>query len=225
MLNSKGTIKICKRKSRAYQNKGKGQQFNNTGPGTQNITNTKIELYRSVTESNKNKILLINKYIDTTKEIYIICGGIHPKTIGELRYGYYPFVSESFKDALNFKVKKGKIYISGVLYGVNGKYLVKIIDNEIIPPSEKYEQYVSEKFFEIFDGNNIPVLKIDINKKDNSITIVGVFFYNHSRIMVSSNASMTDNYDTPFLLMPQSRRDSIIYDTKLFTNSRLKPLH
>lgn len=199
-----------------------------TDSGTKNVYNKTV--YRIITEANKNKILLVNKYIDTAKPISIFFGTnkyeqITPKI---LRNGFSPFtgafVLNEGGDLLKIILKGNRLGIYSKIKSFDGKYIAIIEDNLLIPYNQR-RIYASDKFFEIFDEYDIPVLQIELVKKENAIYFSGAF--NHSSgytIMNRDGFTQSLNYRIPNLYLSQGKRDSILY-MYLQEAKKIRPIH
>ncbi len=63
------------------------------------------------------------------------------------------------------------------MFGFDGKRVAKIHDNQLINEEGKnYELHICDKWIEVIDEYDIPILQVDLKKADNSININGVTF-------------------------------------------------
>ncbi len=186
----------------------------------------------------KDVALNVSKYIDTTKQIWVIVGN-SPTFIYYpwLRQGHvlYPFgggenpsafIIRGGENILSIKMIKGIIKISSNIIGFDAKYIAKIIDNKLIPSVNIFHLYVSDSYFELFDQFDIPVLQIELIKKLNAIYIGGAFNDDFGYTIISKEKGMDSrHFPKTISLMTQSEKDSIFYYYRTEAKKNIKPVH
>jgi len=189
----------------------------------------------------KDYVLNVSKYIDTSKRINLMLGGgvrisgFIP--LAQLKKGYTinPVGESSTASGIIFhggdkilslKLVKGKLKISGEIFGFNQKCIAVIDNNKLNPCRSDYRLYVSDKYFELIDDYNIPVLQIELIKESNSIYLGGSFVDERGYNLFSkSYGVISKHYPTPILLMRQSERDSVLYEYLTISHSKLTVIH
>lgn len=218
----------------AYSNLAFCQQViahNNKGTviGKQNNDNRTIKItkvYNKVTEQNKGKVLLLNKYLDTTKTIWIKTGLVSTYTMERLRMGVTPIIL-GYEAPLTLKVENGQILLNCIMYDIEGKRAAKIHNNELVnEEGRNYELHITDRYIEIINEYNIPVLQVDLDKQENSISIRGVTFDENGAYTYILADKIVDNYmGKPFIKMKEAEKDSFLLMFRTEAKKVLQQLH
>lgn len=214
--------------------KGAAQNIINVQHQRGDIVKKKVVItnYNAKVQDN---ILLVNKYIDTKKQIIFQCGKtIRLATISfkQLKegYTYYPLgfngalTIHGGENIIDMKIVNGRLKISCDVYGFDQKYIAKIVNNRLFPSKSDYHLYVSDKYFELFDEYYIPVLQVELQKETNSIYIAGAFNRKDGYTIISQKSLRSVDFTKPKLLMTQHERDSLLNDY-LENTKDIKPIH
>lgn len=196
---------------------------------TKNVyNNQKVVVYNYINDKNKNAILLLSKYIDTHKTITIRTGNNDmPVEFWQFKYEGFTAISWNEGDLINFRVNdKDQLLISTSIHKMDGTLVAKVIENKLIPIPPNYRAYASEKYIEIFDDHDLPVLQIDLDKDNNTIIISGLFFSKDQCVILSKTAGATNiNYPKSYLLLSHEERDVLLNKILTIAEKGLKPLH
>ena len=177
-----------------------------------------------ITSENVAKVLMLSKYLDSTKPIRV-CIGSNTSILdySQLKAGHR--LSEiQTKNVFSCKVVNGNLLLSGTAFWLDGKYSAKIEKNVLVN-SPLFEQYGSNNWLEVINEYDIPILQVVLKKSDNSIVINGVFFSDDGCEIDTSGTAWQNSYDTPFLYMSQSSRDSVLHEIIERTRGRFTLLH
>jgi hypothetical protein len=185
-----------------------------------------------------NRVLDVGKYLDTSKQIVIVAGSIVMEMVilRHLKsdYAIYPFggkhspsifVLPGGEKIISLRFHNGKLQLTSDIDGLDGKYIAKIRNNELIPSKLDYHLYASDRYFELFDDYYVPILQVELVKKENAIYIDGVFAHDRGYNILSEKRGLQiTQFEMPYLLMSQARKDSIIFQYKEDTKV-LVPIH
>lgn len=129
-------------------------------------------------DKKKVDVLLVDKYLNRKKPI-IIDFATNTITISpsQLQVNYsdsnYWCMFDILGKLFELKVKNGQIRIKCDVIGFDGRYIAKVRGDTLIL-GKHFHAYVSDRYFEIFDDYNIPLLQIELIKNTNTISISGV---------------------------------------------------
>lgn len=190
--------------------------------GKKNIYNKKIIVYKEITATNKDKILLLNKYIDTTKEIMMKVGFGCPTTLKQIKIGFQCL--GGMANFVSLKLNHHQLLLSVKIYNMDNTFVAEVKDNKLVTAGKKYTEYASDKFIEIYNDYHIPVFQIFLDKKSNSITIKGVFFQRDGYEILSDASIQFMNYTKPYLYLTQSERDRYLDECIQLCQKYLRPI-
>lgn len=189
-----------------------------------NTVNFNPKFYTVINNTNKSRILLLSKYIDTTKAIYI-CGGITFVTTTRLIRGGAQIFGGFMDDVMHLKIFKNQLLVTSKINNIDGEFIAEIKDNKLISSLKNYNEYASSGFIEIYNEYHNPVFQVSLNKMDNSITVNGIFFFKQSCALLWGKEIKTVNYPAPFKQMSQTQRDSISNVINTLAMNHIKPIH
>jgi hypothetical protein len=202
----------------------KVQENNGTIIAKQQNNNRTIIIYRKITKYNEDKVLLVNKYIDTTKQIILDAGGIQTEGNMQTLTKKVP-VMFSGKMPIYLVVKKGRLLLNCLFYSIEGNVAAKLEYNKLTQKGSGYQEKITEKWLEVIDNNNIPVLQVELNKQKNSIDISGVAFDENGQTCSIFSPEYGFSFfplPKPYLLMSQEDRDKFWYDLRIKLRKELK---
>src|SRR6185312_5213054 len=201
--------------------------------GTKNVYKKTVVIHKNDKPKNADKILLVNKYLDTTKNILIKFGSnTAGVSMARLRRGfllpigglsYYPTKDRHYDTTFKIKCIKNQITISTILFDIDGKFIARIKDNQLIASPKNYIIYAYDKFIELYNDYHIPVLQLDLDKKSNSITLSGMFYTSAYCVVISPKGFLAFPYNKPYHLLEQQQKDSILFICNERAERLLKP--
>jgi hypothetical protein len=178
-------------------------------------------------EHYKDNILKADKYLDATEDIKVICGTdtFSRPTATQLASGYafspiggkggIHVTGIDFNRIMTLKLVKGKLKISCDVYGFDGKRIAMVRENKLTTSNKHCDLDASDKYFELFDEDYIPVLQIELQRKTNSIYIGGAFCFDSGYVLISKDDGMYMRpYNRSIMTIPRPMRDSLFYDYK-----------
>lgn len=186
----------------------------------------KVIVTAPATPGNVKNVLLLNKYLDTTKTIWIKSAVVSAYSIKSLRKGVSPIIL-GYESPLTIQVVNGQILLNCVMYDIDGRRAAKIHNNELVnEEGRNYEMHSTDRYIEVVNDYNIPVLQVDINKEENSITIRGVTFDEHGYYTYILGGSAVDiTMKKPYNKMSQVEKDSFLPIFRTQARQILKQLH
>jgi hypothetical protein len=131
---------------------------------------------------------------------------------------------QGIENALQIKINDGGLKLSSKLDGFDEKFIARIVDNKLVLADKDLHVYDSDRYFEIFDEYYIPVLQIELDKKENKITVAGAFHTPKSYTVLGDSFSHKD-FQKPKLLMTQPERGSLLNKFLEIARNSLKPIH
>jgi hypothetical protein len=195
--------------------------------GTKNVNylTTNNNFIQVSSKEVKEKVLLVNKYIDTSKPIEIKFGGNSSyQTLQKLRAGWSPVMFGNDKSMLAIKLERRKLQISTRLHDIDGKYLAQLKNNTLHVPNIELVNS-GENYVEIIDEYYVPIMQIDLDKRNNAITLKGVFFANDRVVIISDFGFNSFKIRKPFELMTQNEKDYTRRQIRDYAKQLLPPLH
>lgn len=192
-------------------------------------TNGTINTFNNIKKYNavKDRILNLNKYIDTSKEIQIVTGSLTSSySYDFLRDGkdVYPITSSDTK-LLSLRLVKGKLKISANIIGFDSKYIAKIVDNKLETSQSAFRIRTTDRYFEIFDEYDTPVLQVEILKKTNQIVIQGLLVFDSGYILVYNRGGLTArSFGKPLHLMGSDEIKASAYPVRVAAKQNIKPI-
>lgn len=200
--------------------------------GTQNNDNRKYTVIRNNTFINKTDgekgILLLNKYLDTTRDIIISSNSVsvsNPARWIKIQ-PLVPF-GLSYGNPIELKAdKKEHLYLNSMIYSADGKVITLLDSNKLNPAGSKVlKQTATDKFLEVIDENNITVLRIRIISETNTIEVQFVAFDANGTTcnIFSSHGLEIISLPKPYLKMTQSERDNFWYVCRKKIRESLEP--
>jgi hypothetical protein len=217
-------------------NTGRGQQNNNTGPGSLTVNNNNKNITYQLPKHESDDYLKLFVKVDTTRDITIVLGKNNFAYDNEsLRQGFAPLATEIVlgkRDTSTLKVRlvKDRLLISSKCYPFEGKIpVVKIVENVVVGKMgdfstiSGYQKIGTKNGVLVKDADDIPIFNLTFNKKDNSISLSGVFFFDDDYKILSKNGITRNHYPKPYLKMSQGERDSVFYEIKRMYNEALNP--
>ncbi len=213
------SVSFCQNKKPIYVDTLNGDLM--TGNSKKFVSSTII--IKHITQANQNKVLLLSRYIDTTKEILIVFGGdTSYTTIKNLRSGKEViFIDNYVIPKLYFN--KNHFYFSCTVFNINGDYEAKIEENKLLP--SECEEYGSSNWIEVINKKEIPILQVLLDKKTNSININGLFFTNQTYVLLSDSGMFVRPFKQPFQLMTAEDKNKALYRAISEAKKYLTPLH
>ena len=194
--------------------------------GTQNNDNRKYTVIKNKTVINngdiKNGILLLNKYLDITKNIcfssqgYKYCNPLFAYNQSNGEQTAIDVYGQKIPLKLT-STMNGHLLLNCKIYSVDGKVISLIEDNVINPAgSNILKQTSTDSSLQVLDQYGIPVLTIQIHKKENTIEAQCVTFDEDGNILLIMSKQGVTFYSVgkPYLLKSQEERDKFWYDCK-----------
>ncbi|ARK10374.1 hypothetical protein A6C57_08555 [Fibrella sp. ES10-3-2-2] len=183
-----------------------------------NVNAEKVLIYNTVNNSNKDKVLLVSKYINFKKPVAIRQGGVtYITNVKKLLRGDSIVNYMNIKNIVTLKLVKNTLSVSSKVKSIDQKLVAQVLDNKLIGTAG-FSQVITERYLEVVDKYDIPVLQIILNKKLNMIEVNGVFFSDTSYVILAGDAAYSDSYPKQFLLMSDSERNAVMH--KVLINSK-----
>jgi hypothetical protein len=211
------------------------------GKYNNNIINPKnVNIYQSITEANREKILVTKGWLDTTKPVIIQYGSGEYTNTGivtyrELKEGYWTEFNrlvgvivdgKLIDEPIKIKLEKGNLVIDANVLGFDGNYIVKVRHNKLYPVAGRvFEPYYSHDFFEVMEAQrNIPVLQIHL-LKGNIIKFSCITGFRYGWLICAPGVGISVRPRGDIMSMPQNQQDSLFEEYVKEAKEFLKPIH
>lgn len=150
-------------------------------------------------------------------------GAPSPITMNDIRSGHQYF--RGFENFIKLSINKRQLLFSVTILNIDQTFVAEVKDNKLISNPYKYIQYASSKFLEIYNDYHIPVFQVDLDKKTNTITVNGLFYFGDSYMILSKDNMFFDSYLKPYAYL-NSQEKSIWLDKSIRkAKELLKPIH
>ena len=170
-------------------------------------------------------VLLLNKFLDTTKDICMKNQGntlCNPFSYAKRKIGL-GFLNFGGSNPV-FLLKadaKGYFILNSTVLGIDGQVLSLIENNVINPKSNSaLKQTSTDSSIRVLNQYGIPVLKINLHKGSNNIDFSCVTFSEdgNTLIIISDSGINLLRVFKPYLLMTQEEKDKWWYDCRVQIN-------
>jgi len=152
----------------------------------------------------------VSRYLNTSKDIVVEAGSnALGQSVEALEdHGFCPFYNSlNFEEddtyILKINLVDHQLLVSSKIHSIDGKIIAELKDNKLLPPN-KFRVFITDKYVEVLDERGFPVLQIDLDKKNNSIIISGLFYRDNSYLLMPRNSPIVVvNYPTRFLRLSE----------------------
>lgn len=192
-------------------------QSKNTYKTTINKANS-VVIYNNIDNSNKNKILLVDRFINPKIPLIIRAGiTMHTSVKNLISKRQKVFVGPGVEDIINFKIINKKLSINSTVRSSDQKVLALVRDNKLVSSKGLYQK-ITDQYFQVIDDFGVPVLQIILNKMDNSITVNGVFFYDSYCYILNDGNMLVLNF--PKSLLEMNANEFKVHQQKILNEAR-----
>jgi hypothetical protein len=188
-----------------------------------------VYIGNKLTGSQKANVLLVNKYINKDEYIKVKVGSNTARYPYEwIKKGFQPITSTGsngvfgihIDNIINLKIVGNNLLINSRVKSIDQKLVASIKDNKL-EINKGLIQRSSDRFIEIIDEYDIPVLQVVLSK-DNTIEINGVFF-SETECVVLSKTGMFQTAFSPISLMSDNEKKQLLYEIRQAAKN-IKPL-